>query len=199
MRLLAFPLLVITGVSAPLAAQSPPPSVTRLGTRDLYGPGIVTASSYQLQFELARPAHVIVLRVDPDGSIQPVFPAPEDQQTEKPSGRHALEALPAAPAERTTEATGSLDPVLRTAQGVARQGTQVRPSAVGDEPVSIKPKAYWLLIVSDVATSADDLQSRLETMQRDFPSITAELEGLARELTKRRTRKWTAYYTPVSP
>jgi len=51
--------------------------------------------------------------------------------------------------------------------------------------------------VSDVPTRAEDVERLLSSMSRDFSSMKAELEGVARALTNRRTRLWSAFYAPV--
>jgi hypothetical protein len=181
---------------APLVAQDPGPRVKQLGSRDAYGARIATAASRAMAFELDTPAHVVVLRVEPDGSIELVYPA--DSAKQVAAGRHAVEAsqpgvlAPAAAVEKPRE------PVLRTADGLARQGTRWFPPAAGEEPPP-PPMAYWLLVVSDVAMTADDVRDRLESMSRNFPTIQAEVEKVARELTRGRTRKWTGLYTAVDP
>src|SRR2546423_13271378 len=71
--------LVVVGVLAGYAgrlasSQSPRGGVTRLGAADAYGPGITTVSAGQVEVTLARPAHVIVLRVAQDGGHEPIIP-----------------------------------------------------------------------------------------------------------------------------
>jgi hypothetical protein len=194
MRTAVFVLSVAAAVVLPatqLTAQ-----VTRLGARDAYGPGIVGATSQQLQFELTRPAHVIVLRVDVDGTIEPVFPQAEDSVTQKAASRHVVAAAEFARAPE--QAARPTDPVIRSADALAREGRRARPSAAGgeDQPLAAAT-AYWLLIVSDVATSAAEVQARLEATNREFPTMQAELDGLTRALMGRRTRQWAAFYTPA--
>ena len=59
------------------------------------------------------------------------------------------------------------------------------------------PVAHWLLVVSDVPTSAEDVETLLSSMPRDFSSMKAELEAVAQALTKRRAHLWSAFYAPV--
>jgi len=112
-------------------AQAPLP-VTRLGQRTTYGPGIVAAGAHRVEFELTRPAHVVVLLVDPDGAIQPVFPASGENTTERAAGRQVVElkaatgAAPAAP-----DVSHAPPPVMRSAQQIANEGERARPRATG--------------------------------------------------------------------
>jgi len=190
-------LMVVLSIAPHVAAQGPP--VTRLGSRTAYGPGIVAAATRRVEFELTRPAHVIVLLVDPDGSIQPVFPASGEGTTERAAGLQVVElkATPGA-AQAGPEVPHAAPPVMRSAQQLAREGERARPSATGDDEPRVLPvTSYWLVIVSDVPTSADEVQERLEAMTLQFSSMKAELEALARGLVARRTKTWAASYTPA--
>jgi hypothetical protein len=179
----------------PLAAQAPAARVKQLGSRDAYGARIAAAASREMAFELATPAHVVVVRVEPDGSSELVFPG--DTARQLAAGRHAVAAAPVGTLAPPAAVEKPREPVLRTAEGIARQGTAVFPPAVEDEKPT--PRAYWLVVVSDVAMSADEVRERLEAMPRNFPTIQAEVEKVARELTRGRTRKWTGLYTAVDP
>jgi len=175
--------------------------VTRLGSRTVYGPGIVAAAPRRVEFELTRPAHIIVLLVDPDGSIQPVFPASGERTTERAAGRQVVELkAETGPAPAGAEAPHAPPPVMRSAQQMASEGERARPRATGDDEPRARPvTAYWLVIVSDVPTTAEEVQERLEAMTLQFSSQQAELEALARALVARRTKVWAASYAPAGP
>jgi len=186
---------------APLAAQDPhvaAPRIKQLGRRGAYGAGIMLAASRQLTFELADSAHVVVLRVEPDGSIEPVLPALSHTAAPLAGGRYTVDAAPAGALATSGSVEKPREPVMRSAQGVAREGVAVFKRATGDDPEP-PPMAYWLLIVSDAGLTADEVQARLERMPRNFPTIQVEIEKLAQELTRGRTRRWTALYTAVDP
>jgi hypothetical protein len=198
-----FPIVAFGLVLAPqLAVAQAPLPVTRLGQRTTYGPGIVAAGARRVEFELTRAAHVIVLLVDPDGGIQPVFPASGEKTTERAAGRQVVELN----AETGVAQAGARDvphaapPVVRTAQQLASEGERARPSATGDdEPRVALVIPYWLVITSDVATTAEELQAKLESMNLQFSSQKAELEALARGLMARRAKAWAASYAPAGP
>ena len=195
LQIIAFGLLVAPQIAT---AQGPLP-VTRLGQRTTYGPGIVAAAARRVEFDLTRSAHVIVLLVDPDGSIQPVFPASGENTTERAAGRQVVELNASTGTAQTgREVPHAAPPVMRTAQQLASEGERARPSATGDDaPALVTP--YWLVITSDVPTTAEDLQSRLEAMTLQFSSQKAELEAVARQLMARRTKAWAASYAPAGP
>ncbi|HZE93744.1 MAG TPA: hypothetical protein VEZ49_03475 [Gemmatimonadales bacterium] len=186
----------------PAASPAPPapPTVTRLGSKDAYGAGIVAVQDDAILVELSSAGHIIVVRVDEDGSIQPVFPTAADKSNALPAGRHIVGIVGLQPNwSGPVPAAPSYEPIVRSADALARQGRAARPSATGDDPPETGPPvAHWLLVVSDVATSAEDVESLLSAMSRDFSSMQAELEGVARALTNRRTRHWTGFYAPVS-
>ena len=200
MRLLiAAAVVALTPRLAWAQTVSPAPNVTRLGSRTTYGPGIVAAEARRVEFELTRAAHVIVLLVDPDGSIQPVFPAYGERTTERAAGRQVVElkATPGA-AQATPDVPHAAPPVMRSAQQIAREGERARPRATGDDEPRLTPvTAYWLVIVSDVPTSAEEIEERLGAMTLQFSSMKAELDALARGLVARRTKLWAASYTPA--
>ena len=187
----------------PAASPAPPPVppvVTRLGSNDAYGAGIVAVQDDAILVELSGVGHVIVVRVDEDGSIQPVFPTAADKSNELPAGRHIVGIVGLQPNwSGPVPAAPSYEPIVRSADALARQGRAARPSATGDDDPreTGPPVAHWLLVVSDVATSAEDVESLLSAMSRDFSSMKAELEGVARALTNRRTRHWTGFYARV--
>lgn len=200
LAIVAFGLVVAPRLGA--AQASAPLPVTRLGQRTTYGPGIVAAGVRRVEFELTRSAHVIVLLVDPDGGIQPVFPASGEHTTERAAGRQVVElkAETGAAQAGAREVPHAAPPVMRTAQQLASEGERARPSATGDdEPRATLVIPYWLVITSDVATTAEEVQTKLESMTLQFSSQKAELEALARGLMARRTKAWAASYAPAGP
>ncbi|HEV8399733.1 MAG TPA: hypothetical protein VGQ18_07830 [Gemmatimonadales bacterium] len=196
------PIVAFALIVAPqLAAAQGPLPVTRLGQRTTYGSGIVAASARRVEFELTRPAHVIVLLVDPDGGIQPVFPASGERTTERAAGRQVVELnAPTGAAQAGREGPHAAPPVMRTAQQLASEGERARPSATGDDEARVAlVLPYWLVITSDIATTAEEIQAKLESMNLQFSSQKAELEALARGLMARRTKAWAASYAPAGP
>ncbi|PYP41329.1 MAG: hypothetical protein DMD48_00515 [Gemmatimonadetes bacterium] len=201
LSLLAFSLASAHSQSPAAPGPPPPPlAVTRLGSKDAYGAGIVAVQDDAILVELSRAAHVILVRVDGDGSIQPVFPTPGDTSNALPAGRHIVGIVGLQPNwSGPVPAAPSYEPVVRSADALARQGRTARPSATGDDdPLARRAAvAHWLLVVADVSTSAEDVETLLSSMSRDFSSMKAELEAVAQALTKRRTHLWSAFYAPV--
>jgi len=158
----------------------------------------VAANSRQVEFELTRPAHVIVLLVHLDGSIEPVFPTPDVTVTERAPGRQVIELGAQVGARGAADGPHAPPVVINTSQEMAREGRAWRPSAAGDDPApKVPPSPYWLVITSDVPTSPGELQDLLASMRLEFPSLRAELEGVTRALMVRRSKVWGASYTPA--
>ena len=184
------------GVLAPLtldAQTSHIPRVTRVGSAKAFGPGIIYASVRELRFEIRVAAEVIVLQVDPSGGITPMFPS-DSEPGMRPPGVHVLTA------PQPVDSAGSEEPRLgrtvATAEDLARGGRSVRPPAAG-LPDTASVVAYWLLIVSDVPTTAQEVRAQLESMSLEYTSVESELNALPAALIANRTKKWGAFYTAV--
>ncbi len=165
-----------------------PLAVTRLGAADAYGPGIVSVSPSEVRFELAQPAHVIVLRIEQDGTIDRIFPQRDDEPTQQQVGWHYMEA----PEPEVGAPPRILEPVLRSPDDLVRAGRRAPPPA---SPIvdSMAP-TYWLVVASDVPTSASQVQSLLRSARREYRSVKVELEALPRTLVVGRATTWAAYY-----
>src|SRR3989454_793959 len=143
----------------------------------------------RVQFNLVRRAQVFVLGVGQGGGIEPIAPR-GGEPTQYDAGLHGVEGPP-------PDAAGGSpvhEPVLRSAAALARAGRRAPPPGadLGDSVVT--PKAFWLVVVSDVGTSASAVRARLQAMKLEFPSVKAELEALPKALVGKRAGSWAAYY-----
>jgi hypothetical protein len=189
-RTLVVTCLLVVCAGRVASGQSPRPErVTRLGAADAFGPGITAVSAGGVQFQLARPAHVIVLRVGQDGSIEPIVPR-AGEPTQYDIGLHGV----AGPPLDEARASPVREPVLRSAEALARTGRRAPPPGADLGDSVITPHAFWLVVVSDVATSASEVRARLQAMKLDFSSVKAELEALPKALVGKRAGSWAAYY-----
>src|SRR5882762_6126318 len=99
-----------------------PPAVTRLGSKDAYGAGIVAVQDDAILVELSSAGHIIVVRVDEDGSIQPVFPTAADKSNALPAGRHIVGIVGLQPNwSGPVPAAPSYEPIVRSADALARE------------------------------------------------------------------------------
>ena len=203
------------GSNAPALLLTPQ---TRTGLGEGYGPGIVSASARAMRFQLAIPAHVIVLRVTEDG-VERVSPRAGNDPTERP-GLHGVSAL----TTRRRDVTGTnladfssgpgslscvpvLDPNLNakpdpTCVERVAASTGSRPFATTREgQLKVNEIGYWLLIVSDVRTTPEELRLRLRGFESneleeavDDASLLTVVQQLPGVLVGGRTTNWAAYY-----
>ena len=80
---------------------------------------------------------------------------------------------------------------------LARAGRRAPPPGADLGDSVSTPPAFWLVIVSDVATNASEVRTRLQAMKLEFPSVKAELEALPKALVAKRAGSWAAYYAPA--
>ncbi len=134
MTLLSVLALSLASAHSQVPQPPPPPAVTRLASKDAYGAGIVAIQEDAILVELSGAGHIIVLRVDEDGGIQPVFPTAADTSNALPAGRHIVGIVGLQPNwNGPAPAAPSYEPVVRSADALARQGRAARPSATGDD------------------------------------------------------------------
>jgi len=181
-------------------ARSPGPALlltpqTQFGLGEGYGPGIIAVNARAMRFELAMPAHVIVVRVTEDG-IEQVSPnsgrdppiARGPHWVKVAPDRHPIDIAGPDPADFSS-GPGSLScvPVLDPNLNAKPAG----PVRLGG---SVNDIGYWLLIVSDARTPADELKHRLGRIESaDTPLLTL-VQELPGALVGGRTTKWAAYY-----
>jgi hypothetical protein len=214
--------LVVVGLlaGAACARQAPLPVLltpqSRLGLGEGFGPGIVTATARTLTFQLAAAAHVIVLRVMDDGTIEQVQPLRGGDPLVHP-GAHAVTASGARvaatskgripPLGSAVFGPGSLscvpilDPNLRAkpdpacaAQEAARAANMLQADPPPPSQVRDDEAGYWLLIVSDAPTAPGELEARLQQLDVDAGSLLGYVRQIPSALVGGRTTNWSAYY-----
>lgn len=211
-------MLVVAGAAC--ARQAPLPVLltpqSRLGLGEGFGPGIVAATARSITFRLDGAAHVIVLRVLNDGSIEQVQPLQGGDPIIQP-GTHPVTAtgarLPSTsrgripPLGSTAFGPGSLscvpilDPNLRAkpdpacaAQEAARSADMLQSNSPAPSPLRDDEAGYWLLIVSDAATAPVELEARLQQLDLDAETLLDYVRQIPSALVGGRTTNWAAYY-----
>jgi len=164
------------------------------GVADSFGPGFTALSMDRVQFQLTRPANVILLWVSSDGSIDLYYPLRSGDRNARQAGRHAL---------GTGDVKSPIEnPTIRGAPASTRPG-QFAPAAPGGTVAgsrvtdSSETAGYWALIVGDEPTSAAQVQDRLLPMSREG-TVNDVLERLGPILMEGRARLWAAYFAPVA-
>ena len=211
---------VLVALLPSCAPQAPLPVLltpqTRLGLGEGFGPGIVSATARTMAFQLDAAAHVIVLRVMDDGTIEQVQPLRGGDPIIYP-GAHTVSATGARvsstspsripPLGSTVFGPGSLscvpilDPNLRAkpdpvcvAQEAARSTTMSEPSVAPPSQARHNEAGYWLVILSDAATAPVELEGRLRQLDLDAESLLGYVRQLPSALVGGRTTNWSAYY-----
>src|SRR5262245_11648533 len=191
------------------ARQAPLPVLvtpqTRLGLAEGYGPGIVSASARTMTFQLDAPAHSIVLRVIDDGTIEQVFPRGTGGSHAEPTGTYTLAATPAQPYAPDA-------PHVPSGQAYACPFSfdieaNLAPACFNVDPASAPPETrpvptrarereagYWLVIMSDAATSAAALDARLRALDVEGGSLLDTVRQIPGALIGGHTTNWAAYY-----
>lgn len=182
---------------------------TRIGPAEDYGPGILEATSRDVDFKLDAPAYVISLRVTEARGIEVIAPYSVSRRYKR--GAHhvraerltswteetyspALTSPPLAPPctqpadkRAATDGEGCVDWAPYTRQ-VTETISQLRydspPGNVG----------YWLLIVSDAPTRAHDLIGQIKLLDLPSTSLVDRVHSIPERLMGSRTTRWAAYY-----
>ena len=193
------PILVLTAAAAAAAGAAAAQTASTIaqmtrGVADSFGPGFIALSSDRVQFQLTRPAHVILLWVSAGGQIDLYYPLRSGDRNARKAGRHAL---------GTGDVKSPIEnPTIRGAPASTRPG-QFAPATPGGTVAgsrvtdSTETAGYWALIVGDEPTSAAQVQDRLLPMSREG-TVADMLERLGPILMEGRARLWAAYFAPVA-
>ncbi len=193
-------------------ALPPPPSViltpqNRIGLGDGFGPGIDSASAHWVHFEIAAPAHVIVLRVT-DAGIEQVHPSwGPDLALE--AGAHSMRGCELTIRDHgddvrdahTRACVRESDRAAKPVPGAAREAESVfqLTEAEASRPLADE-RGYWLLIVSDVPTPARQLSHWLGLIDTAGDSLlVTTVLALPSLLVGGRTTNWAGYYVGFAP
>jgi len=183
---------------------------TRIGPAEDYGPGIVAATSRDVDFTLDMPAYVIAMRVTEARGVELIAPHTGNPRSQR--GTHyvraepltswrdgsyspALDGLPLFSPPCTQPADQRATPFSEGcvdwpdyAPQVTRNITQLRynspPGQVG----------YWLLIVSDAPTRAHDLLRQVKQLDLPNASLADRVQSIPEAMIASRTTRWAAYY-----
>jgi hypothetical protein len=204
----------LAAVAVAACALQRPPSVIltpqhRIGLGDSYGPGIDSASSHWIRFEIAVPAHVIVLRVT-DAGIEQVQPTSGPDYALQ-AGAHSMRGCRLTIGEnrdvsgdaytRACERIFKSDPLAKPVpSGVTTVESVFELSETGSSRRLADERGYWLLIVSDVPTPARQLEHWLGLINTEDDSLlVTTVLALPSLLVGGRTTNWTGYYVGFAP
>ena len=173
---------------APLASQ------IRLGPAQDFGPGIrdITASDVDLITDV--PAYIIALRVTRELGIQVVAPQAGSPMS-KPGGhyfRGGAAPTDTVPLRTVSSKTCTILPDSRQSCMGVQSGYHRDQLKLGG--ATSDAAGYWLLIVSDTPTRAEDVMRRLGEMTLPDTSLVNLVRRIPAPLIASRTTHWAAYY-----
>lgn len=184
--LLAFMFMLLAPTSAHAQIEQ-----TVTGDVDHFGPGFTALSESRVDFQLLRPANVVLLWVTPEGRIDLFFPVRSRDKTLKRAGNNAISVsdIP-SPIE---------SPVINGAP-VSGRGGQFTPTGgvlTGTRPMddSAHVSGYWVLLTADTPINALEIQNKLHLMSRDGGGL-ASIDRLAPVLVPEGTL-WAQYVAAV--
>jgi hypothetical protein len=161
------------------------------GDVDHFGPGFTALSETRVDFQLLRPANVVLFWVTPEGGIDLFFPVRSRDKTLKRAGNNAISVsdIP-SPIE---------SPVINGApvSGRAGQFTPTGSLLTGAPPRddSTHVSGYWVLLAVDAPINAREIQNRLQPMSRAGGGA-AIIDRLAHVLVPQGTL-WAQYVAAV--
>jgi hypothetical protein len=189
---------------------------TRIGPAEDFGPGIVEATSRDVDFTLDLPAYVIALRVTEARGVELI--APESRTSRSKRGAHYLRAEPLTSGGAGTywSAFAGLPLAPPCAQPADRRATRFdnglssfdtcvdfsyvpevsHPIIQRGYSSPLDRVGYWLLIVSDAPIRAREIRRRVDSLDLRHTSLVHRVHSIPEALIFARTTRWAAYYTP---
>jgi len=171
-------------------------SQTRLGPAEDYGPGILDVTPSDVDLRLDAPAYVIALRVTTELGIQVVAPVAGSPRSKR--GTHYFRGGAVSTSDTSLRTVSSKSCTVRAdsrescvGMPMRYQITQLKQGgATSDAP------GYWLLIVSDAPTPAQEVMRRLTLLNLADTSLVRLVRSIPEPLVASRTTRWAAYYAP---
>lgn len=186
------------------------------GANERFGARILVADQMRdrATYQLATPAHVVLLAVTPGVGIEPIARGQSEDTTLTPAGIHQLDArqpleLAAMPfqrsavneerfrrcvqrtaAERSRKPRGGDDTVSPEAERDAQRICEVAMRKVATDDV----RHYLVLIASDAALTTDDVTARLRNLTITAEDAHSTISAIADALYMDRKAAWSGYY-----
>jgi len=184
-------LLTILTVALPAALGAQIEQDVR-GAVDHFGPGFTALADGRVDFQLLRPANVVLFWVTPEGRLDLFFPLRSRDKTQKRAGDNAIS---------TSDIPSPIEsPVISGApvSGRAGQFTPAGSLLTGAPPHndSTHISGYWVLLTIDAPITAVDIQNRLKPMSREGGGL-AIIDRLAPVLVPQGTL-WAQYVAAVA-
>ena len=161
------------------------------GDVDHFGPGFTALSDARVDFQLLRPANVVLFWVTPEGRIDLFFPVRSRDKTLKRAGNNAISVSDIPSPIQSPVISGA--PVSGRAGQFTPMGSLLTGAPPRDDGTHVS--GYWVLLTVDAPVTALDIQTRLPQMPRDGGGV-AIIDRLPTVLVPQGTL-WAQYVAAV--
>jgi len=162
------------------------------GAVDHFGPGFTALSDGRVDFQLLRPANVVLFWVTPEGRLDLYFPLRSRDKTQKRPGNNAIS---------TSDIPSPIEAPVISGAPVSGRAGQFTPAgsfltAPPPRNDSTQIAGYWVLLTIDAPITAVDIQNRLKPMSHDGGGL-AIIDRLGPVLVPQGTL-WAQYVAAVA-
>jgi hypothetical protein len=156
-----FVLYALLAIAAPAAARA---QVVQNVHGDVahFGEGFTAISEGRVDFRLLRPANVVLFWVTPDGRVDLFFPVRSRDKTLRRAGSNVISVSEIPSPIQSPVINGA--PVSGRAGQFTPTGSLLTGAPARDDSSGVS--GYWVLLTSDAAITAVDIQAKLAVMSR---------------------------------
>jgi hypothetical protein len=179
-------LMLVALVAAPASAQI---AQETQGDPEHFGPGFIALAESRVDFQLTKPAHVVLFWVRADGRVDLHYPVRSKDRTLRRAGTHAIDVA---------DVPSPIQPPVISGAPLSGRAGQFTPAHIltaAPREADTTVSGYWVLFMTDTTITAVDVQQRLEPMPRDGGGL-AVIDRLAPYLVQENA-PWALYIAPV--
>jgi hypothetical protein len=192
--------LILAGCASSHPAHDLTQPPIRMGPAEDFGLKITDVAGLDVDYTIDHPAFVVAMRVTPPRMVEVV--TPRYQHTQSSSGHHYARAgapsFPVGGGNYTTQRTAGKSGCPPLPPGGTDASCSSDPVSTAYSyylaPAAAPTGGYWLIIVSDLATSNAEIAQRLQTMAPPDTSLVSLVRSIPEALIAARTAHWAAYY-----
>jgi len=147
------------------------------GEVDHFGPGFTALSESRVDFQLLRPANVVLFWVTPDGGIDLFFPVRSRDKTLKRAGNNGISVSDIPSPIQSPVINGA--PVSGRSGQFTPAGSLLTGAPPREDTMHLS--GYWVLLTIEAPISALEIQNKLQLMSREGGGL-AIIDRLASQL-----------------